>query len=108
MLVTWRVADDEHQAGVADDVAADAGHEVVALAVARQLELAQEHAQRPRPRVHLLLDAQHVGEVAAPHRLDRARQSSASRPSSASSTLMPHRSPLSRVDQLISASGARR
>ena len=38
--------------------------------VDRERELAHEEGMRPRPRVDLLLDAQHTAEVATPHRHD--------------------------------------
>src|SRR5439155_1659453 len=51
------VVDGHHQARVAGDDALDARH--VVHACATQGELAHEQAERPRPRIHLHLDAHH-------------------------------------------------
>ena len=79
----------EQQPRVPDDVATDPGDEVGAGPPHR--ELRQEERMAPGPRVHLLLDAQHRLEVAAPHgrelhgeRRRHRHPRTASQPSSAS------------------------
>ena len=63
------VVGDEHQAAVADDASADPRDEVDAACRGSPAR-SRKRPDRPRPRVHLLLDAQHRPEVAAAHRPD--------------------------------------
>jgi hypothetical protein len=55
--------------GVADDGAVDFGDDIQPGAVPGR-DLAVEHGQRPRPRVHLVLDPEHGPQVAPAHRHD--------------------------------------
>ena len=63
----------------------------------RSAELAVEHAERPRPRVHLLLDAQDGAQVAAAHRRMRTCEVGAGRAARAAPGDASRRRPLRRV-----------
>ena len=84
IVVTCPSRERHHQARVPDDVAPDLGDDVRARRAQR--ELAHEQRVRPRPRVHLLLDAQHrlAGAAGASARCARraVRATCAARPPS--------------------------
>ena len=103
MVVTCPSVTEEQHAGEPDDGAAHLGHEVAATALVAQL--AHEQPERPAAVLGLALDAQHGPQVASPHRHQRDDQPGWI----AVQVVGPSgHHPVSRVVQLISASGLRR